>query len=267
MLCIKPFVRQKVEYGCGQCITCRINRRRMWTARIALEAACHPYSSFVTLTYDDAQLPANGSLSKAHWREFTKGLGYRYFGCGEYGSRTLRPHYHVLVFGAEPLLMESVASARWSKGFISVRPYAQAHPAYLAGYVVKKLNKSSDPRLPASSMLPEFAMMSKRPGVGVPFIDRMVGFLQSEEGSKFINRTGDVPCAVKISRVTYPLGRTMVLHLRRAVGLPDRVADFVDGGATKRSLARNEAPQEVIEARRVTAYHNAKYRKIKNESL
>lgn len=77
---------------------------------------------FVTLTYNNENLPADGSLDKSHLQKFFKRLRkktrFRYFACGEYGEvcRTCgkssplckcarfiksigRPHYHVCIFG------------------------------------------------------------------------------------------------------------------------------------------------------------------------
>ena len=42
---------------CGQCLACRINRRREWLARLHLEALDHDVVLFATLTYSDEFLP------------------------------------------------------------------------------------------------------------------------------------------------------------------------------------------------------------------
>lgn len=64
-------------------------------------------SHFLTLTYAPEHLPMDLSLSKSAWQKFRKRLGYysgqefKFFMCGEYGDRNLRPHYHALIFGLE----------------------------------------------------------------------------------------------------------------------------------------------------------------------
>jgi hypothetical protein len=67
--------------------------------------------SFVTATYDNEHLPANGSLCKRDWilyqkrlrKELAKqGRKIRIYAVGEYGQRgTLRPHYHAIIFGLD----------------------------------------------------------------------------------------------------------------------------------------------------------------------
>lgn len=94
------------------------------------EEQLHEESCFVTLTYDDEHLPADGSLNKRHFQLFMKrlrkhfhgertrnlsqqnnqhaarqvrqkekGQRIRFFHCGEYGESFDRPHYHACLFG------------------------------------------------------------------------------------------------------------------------------------------------------------------------
>ena len=65
----------------------------------------HPHNAYITLTYNDDHLPANGSLQPRDLQLFWKRLrkartpGIRYYACGEYGDQTARPHYHAIIFG------------------------------------------------------------------------------------------------------------------------------------------------------------------------
>ena len=56
--------KETMEVACGQCLGCRLDRSRMWAMRIAHEASLHELDGgncFITLTYDDDEMPANGS--------------------------------------------------------------------------------------------------------------------------------------------------------------------------------------------------------------
>ena len=74
------------------------------------EAQLHEHSCFVTLTYDEAHLPAGLSLDHRHFQLFMKRFRehalpakIRFYMCGEYGDINGRPHYHALVFGHFPV--------------------------------------------------------------------------------------------------------------------------------------------------------------------
>jgi len=114
MECLFPVVQDEENAGvrtlfnrpCGYCEACRLTYRQTWAARIQLEAQCHAENIFVTLTYDQDHLPDPPQLVPDHLSAFVKRLRarfaplqFRFFACGEYGSRTLRPHYHVVLFG------------------------------------------------------------------------------------------------------------------------------------------------------------------------
>lgn len=260
MLCIRPYRKPSVEYGCGQCIPCRINRRRTWAARIVLESLACRESAFVTLTYGPEHLPPSGSLSKEHWREFTKGIGYRYFGVGEYGGRTFRPHYHLILFGIGAVQAEALALERWRYGFVSVRPFVAEHATYCAGYTVKKMTRAEDDRLP-EGCIPEFACMSRRPGIGVPGVATWSKWYITPVGLSVVRRDLDVSSVVRINGSIYPLGRTLKRHMREAVGVPD---DVPERTFARESRYRLESADPELrsrrEARRVSQYERAKAR-------
>ena len=94
---------------CGKCEICRERKSKSMVVRCAAETQMHnslPY--MLTLTYDSYHLPVDKSIHSKHIQLFLKRLrirftrmGYdisnmRYFAVGEYGTRTHRPHYHLL---------------------------------------------------------------------------------------------------------------------------------------------------------------------------
>lgn len=203
-------------------MVCRLNRRRTWTCRIAMESLAHETSAYVTLTYSDESVPLSPSgsstLRSEHWREFTKGIGYRYFGCGEYGEKFGRPHYHVILFGIDPFAADALARSRWRYGFVQTSPDApgQAAMAYVAAYTVKKMTRkdSEAQKEFLGDREPEFARMSRRPAIGWPGVQFIVRWLPSPEGVRYLRTYRDVPNAATIGGRTYPLGRTLVSKLR-----------------------------------------------------
>lgn len=207
---------------CGQCLGCKVNRRRVWVHRILLESCLHESSSFVTLTYGPEHLPADGSLVPEHLSDFIKRLRdrlaplrFRFFGVGEYGERGMRPHFHVILFGVGPEYEEELFKA-WGLGFVHVGSLTAASAQYCAGYTVKKMTSAADPRL--GGLRPEFARMSRRPGIGFGAVPQLAAHLMTRAGSAFVAAQGDVPASTRFDQKVMPLGRFLRGKLRYEVG-------------------------------------------------
>lgn len=242
MLCKKPFAQGLSRFGCGQCMPCRINRRRLWAFRIILEAYKHPYSCFCTFTYNDESLPGDGSLRPDDFSRFLdtyrksiRPEKVRYFMVGEYGDETWRPHYHAALFGV-PRTDDRIQHA-WKLGFVHAGDLTPQSAAYLAGYVTKKLTSAEDVRL--GGRYPEFARMSLRPGIAAnSMADVAASMMEDAEGAKEICRIGDVPGALRVGGSTYPLGRYLRSKLREEMGFESSKAP---DGWQKHQLAELQA--------------------------
>lgn len=178
MLCERPFLKGVLELGCGRCESCSINRSRLWVGRMLLEALEHEFSAFVTLTYDQEHHPWDGNLRKKDLQLFMKRLRLkvsprliRFYGVGEYGSETLRPHYHLILFGISPLESTTIQEC-WPNGYIFCGTVEEKSCSYVAQYVTKKMWHKKDPRLKGKT--PEFQLMSLRPGIGHGVVERLV---------------------------------------------------------------------------------------------
>lgn len=264
MKCKKPYMYNgQVPFGCGQCTHCRINKRRLWTARMILESYLHPYSAFVTLTYAPEHLPADGSLSKKHYQDWLKRLRYflgdekvRYYLVGEYGDQTFRPHYHAILFGFPPCAFNSkwtekcmcssckIIRESWTFGASQVGTCEPDSIHYVTGYISKKMTKKEDPRL--GNRMPEFARMSLKPGIGSEAMLKIAEFLTTSSGAEFISRSGDVPINVTTNGKNFPLGRYLRKKLREIMGFPNVNAQ--EGWYEKAKAAAEEEVLQLLVA-------------------
>lgn len=214
--------------GCGQCLPCRIQRRRLWAHRQILEAMCHGDSIFVTLTYSEEKVPINSDgaqvLSRSDLQNFLKRLrkrlgngAFRYFGCGEYGDVSWRPHYHLNMFGLSVYHTNDVLEA-WGNGHVYVFPFEAGTAQYVAEYTVKKMTHKDDWRLDGRP--PEFACMSLKPGIGKPFAQLVADNLFLKYGWD-ITKEQDVPKNLNINGKSVILGRYLRHILRDEVGMTD----------------------------------------------
>lgn len=153
-----------MEVSCGQCIGCRLARSEEWAVRITHEAQMHEANSFITLTYNDENLPKDHSLDHNEFRQFIKRLrrkypGTRYYMAGEYGDTFSRPHYHAILFGlwfndatlfkrtdsGRDLYLSEDLSKMWQhKGYCSIGRVNYATASYVARYVTKKITYHDD---------------------------------------------------------------------------------------------------------------------------
>lgn len=181
----------EVQVPCGQCIGCKLEKSRQWAMRMQAEANTSETSHFLTLTYDNKNLKErckNGSLNKRDICLFIKrlrksqGNGIRFYQCGEYGDENLRPHHHVIVYGAkfensgyvnkERTLYRSADLERlWPHGFSTIGRFTFESAAYVARYVTKKVTGKKAEAF-YKGRTPEYATMSRRPGIGKAWFEK-----------------------------------------------------------------------------------------------
>lgn len=189
-----------IKLPCGQCVGCRIDRSREWSIRCLHEAKMWTHNSFITLTYNEENLPANKSLNYRDYQLFMKRLrfktGYpiRFFMCGEYGEKDFRPHYHALLFGYQfpdllywgkspaghPVYRSKILEELWTLGNSLIGNVSRESAGYVARYCMKKVTGDlaeshyayTDENGNTYQRTPEFARMSLKPGIGATWYQK-----------------------------------------------------------------------------------------------
>lgn len=190
-----------VKLPCQRCIGCRLEHSRQWAMRCMHEKRMHSESCFLTITYNDTHLPTGGTLVREDPQLFLKRLRtalapkrFRFYGCGEYGGMTLRPHYHILLFGhdfedkkfykltdrGEKLYTSKFVEKYWPMGFNVLGDVTFKSCAYVSSYVTDKISGDDKERHYTKitrdgeviSILPEFSMMSRNGGIGKGYFDK-----------------------------------------------------------------------------------------------
>lgn len=183
-----------IPIPCGQCIGCRLDYSRQWADRCMLEAKNWKHNYFVTLTLDDNNLVIGDkgypTLKMKDMTDFLKRLrrhyeytyqhtGIRYLGCGEYGTTTARPHYHLLLFNCPIKDLKKYSQSEygilynsdtftkiWKKGHVVIGAVSWRTAAYVARYNLKKQKMQIKEWYEEKGMEPETIRMSRCPGIG-----------------------------------------------------------------------------------------------------
>lgn len=201
--CVTAFT----EIPCGRCVDCKLKYSREWADRCMFEAEYYKPSEtwFVNLTYDDDHIMDvgsdifSGTLLKSDLSGFMKRLrrhceyhdiskDIRFYACGEYGDRTHRPHYHVILYGVDLLAKDKLKywmktktgfpswtspllEKIWSKGRVVVTLISWDTCAYTARYCMKKVGNLTPDHYISNGVEPEFVLMSRRPGIGARYFE------------------------------------------------------------------------------------------------
>lgn len=155
---------ESFQFDCRKCLPCRLNQAREKAIRAFHESKMHPENSFLTLTYDDDHLESP-RLIYAHIQTFMDSLRNRYptrkisyMVTGEYGDKTKRPHWHLLLFNysgpnpkhkyttdhGERVYTSQELTDLWGKGNVEFGSLTMDSASYVARYAAKKLTHGKD---------------------------------------------------------------------------------------------------------------------------
>lgn len=207
-----------LKIPCSKCDACVLNRAGE-TARRAYDEFRRPavggkggaqqppkpYNGmFLTLTYDDQHLPKCGHFDERDIVLFVKRLRkilpcqIRTLGVAEYGERTGRAHFHLLVFGYQfpdkkilrqtdsthsgqkyDIFESKTLQKLWDKGISEFGTVTEQSCSYVARYLYKKTKKTDhgDPCENCQNEKPKKSKIvcrSRRPGLGSQFCDSYI---------------------------------------------------------------------------------------------
>lgn len=184
-----------IDVPCGKCAACLSNKRTEWSIRLQEELKIADSAHFITLTYDDENLPPDGNLHKKDLQKFFKRLRknekekkIRYYAVGEYGTINNRPHYHIILFNLvsdvdisaisdsdgigmihskmhnqkHRIDVQSIIEKAWKNGIVHVGTVTRASISYCTSYVIQKFVDMEKTK--------PFALMSKRPAIGANYV-------------------------------------------------------------------------------------------------
>ena len=163
-----------MPFPCGKCPACVRRRVSGWAFRLNKQSEQSNSAHFVTLTYNDEHIKKtkNGfeTLVKKDVQDFFKRLRkltkqkISYYAVGEYGDTAERPHYHIILFNANPKIVENA----WKLNDITLGNvhFGDVGDASV-GYTLKYISKDKKiPQFNGDDRQKEFALMSKGLGAG-----------------------------------------------------------------------------------------------------
>lgn len=139
---------RKIKVPCGKCDACMYTKSQEWRIRIKEELKSFIPSFWVTLTYNDENLKMlNKRDVQLFFKKLRNSYNFRYYLVGEYGKKTLRPHYHMMLFnfdfkcdseGSKLMSIKNFLESVWNKGFVYVDNVAEHNINYVTLYFLKK---------------------------------------------------------------------------------------------------------------------------------
>lgn len=184
----------RIEVPCNKCAACLETRRGEWTNRIIHEQENSTGAQFITLTYEDDKLTwgeSHPTLVKSDLQKFFKILRknihpdkIRYYAVGEYGTNTLRPHYHVILFNLNINKIDEIHKA-WKHGHTHIGEVNRASIHYVCKY---HLNKNYSP----PGCQESFATMSRKPGIGHSYIEKSRSYHEGKIDRNYLLQRGGI---------------------------------------------------------------------------
>lgn len=224
---------------------------------------------FLTLTFSPGNMPIspNGfrTLDKQVLQKFFKRLrknheaeglnnSIKYYAVGEYGGKTKRPHYHIILFNAKLELIDK----SWNLGYIHYGTVGGASIGYTLKYISKKTttfyHKNDDRER-------EFSLMSK--GLGMSYLSpAMVNWHKADLDNRMYCNIED---GKKISMPRYYKDKIYNEQERKRVAFFARIA--MEEAQKKEEERIGETYWEERDKQAISLFRKQQYKNLKTDKL
>lgn len=238
---------------CGKCVNCLANKRQSWSLRLWAETLSSPTSLFLTLTYEEDQLPLEGNnatlrkrdlqlffkrLRKFLYSKYSDAPKIKYFSCGEYGGLFGRPHYHAIIFSLPParnffLFYEDILREIWKKGHVVVDGVNGNRIGYVSKYLLKSDEERTFPGrkdyYDSIGVEPPFLLSSH--GIGASLLDKFDynSFVANKGVVRLLSCCGGLPRYI-LSKLPEEV-QSKIKYFRRTLGRTRVSLDYSEKSA------------------------------------
>lgn len=182
---------------CNKCLGCKIDKAKDWAVRSQLEAKMYDHNYFITLTYNNENLPTKNGIPTLQPKDLTRfikslrkhferknHIGIKYLAGCEYGEERGRPHYHIIFFNLpledikpngrkneinQPYYSSKLIDKLWGKATrtCDIGKVTYESASYTTRYSFKKIHASKTKEL---GIEPEQLRMSN--GIGKKWLEQ-----------------------------------------------------------------------------------------------
>lgn len=177
-MCLTPIsLKSPKKHGqtvpCGKCSECIGLKRDGWIKRLIVEATASYQTLFLTLTYDDEHLIYADETPVLYYRHLTlyfkklrkHNFKFKYFAAGEYGEKSGRPHYHVIMFFEKDFNFIELEK-HWEHGNVTTYVATEG----MLRYVTKDMLKETDLFQDVPRVLRPHLLVSN--GIGIDYVKK-----------------------------------------------------------------------------------------------
>lgn len=254
---------EHISAPCGKCPNCYKRRVSQWSFRLMQEEKRSTSAHFITLTYDTSHVPITDkrymSLDKRDTQLFFKRLRkcpenisskIKYYCVGEYGGKTERPHYHIILYNAA---IETIQRA-WQLGSVHYGTITGASIGYTLKYISKRGNI---PKHNNDDRKPQFGNMSK--GLGANYLTESMKLWHHAD--KLTRMYCNLKDGKKIAMPRYYKNKIYEEKERKIIGVHVRSEQL-----KKQENAPYRCPTEKVQ-RDIAAFKNMQLKSFQNQKI